>query len=662
MRRRIVSLLLVLCLMVGVLPMAGAVDVDNFTDVSKDSWYYDYVEYVTDKEYFIGTTNTTFEPDRAMTRAMFVVVLARYAGVELDGSKSAFDDVAANAWYTGAINWAAENKIVNGYGNGVFGPNEPITRAQMCAIMDRYIKYHAEKTGEYVDEKGSNADLADQATIPAYAKDAVKNCQIYGLINGYTDGTFRPYAYSTRAHVAAILYRLTFLVDNAGGGSRPRPTPTPAPTDAIYEVTLSIDHPVTSFYNGSLMLTADYMVTTDHLGNKTGEINVAELVDELVTGGNAAELKAAIGELLGEVKNSQKTVAVDGKELTVAVDANGVISATASVPVGDLVTSGTSTISTFALLRSATASDDQIMAMLDKLAQGGSVTLDATDMLALETVLDKLGDMDAEAIMNRVNASDNDAMKEALAGMTPEAIESARDDALIQLEAINTEASANGGVVANAEPVMVAVDVDLQAYLTKVNTKYNATDTKDRALEKFCEELGVAVSELDSAVVTAYNACYAASNPAEFVGVSGADDLVLLTAADYYDQLYAYVTAGCDLWAALAKDEAFYTAKINAAKTRADNYDALDVTVNDALAAVLGTTADITNTVEAAEFVSVVVTVDNGTYDSVVDLLTEKLTGTAYADVLNQIPATAPSALGNFFGDYCLTISVEEVQ
>ena len=220
-KQRILSALLTLCLVFSMLPTALAAGADDFTDVGRDSWCYEYVDYVTSEGYFLGTSDTTFSPNRNMTRAMFVVVLARFDDVRVDNSQSAFTDVEPGAWCAGAINWAAANKIVEGKGNGKFAPNDPITRAQMCAIMDRYLDYYTEKHDVTVEQKGRASTLADQSQVPSYATEAVRNCQKYGLINGYEDGTFRPQAYSTRAHVAAIIYRLSFLVDGAEPVKKP---------------------------------------------------------------------------------------------------------------------------------------------------------------------------------------------------------------------------------------------------------------------------------------------------------------------------------------------------------------------------------------------------------------------------------------------------------
>ena len=224
-KQRILSALLALCIVFTLVPTALAAKADDFTDVSRSDWFYDYVDYVSSKGYFRGTTKTTFSPQRNMTRAMFVVVLSRFDGAKGDSSQSAFTDVAPGAWCTAAINWAAANKIVEGKGDGTFAPDAPITRAQMCAIINRYLNYYKKNNKVTLSQTGSVSAMSDQNTVPSYAVDAIKQCQRYGLIIGFKDGTFRPNALSTRAHVAAVIYRMADLVKNAkaastsGGGS-----------------------------------------------------------------------------------------------------------------------------------------------------------------------------------------------------------------------------------------------------------------------------------------------------------------------------------------------------------------------------------------------------------------------------------------------------------
>lgn len=214
-KQRIISFLLTLCMVFSLLPVSAlAASVEDFTDVSKDSWYYADVDFVADNGYFKGMSETTFAPDETMTRAMFVTVLSRFARAKVDDSKTSFTDVPTGTWYTGAVTWAAERKIVEGRGNGIFDPNGSVTREEMCTIIDRYL----EATGTDVRDNVKHDQLKDEDQVSAWARDAVDNCQSYGVIYGYPDGTFQPKATATRAHVAAILHRLQIIVRGGGGG------------------------------------------------------------------------------------------------------------------------------------------------------------------------------------------------------------------------------------------------------------------------------------------------------------------------------------------------------------------------------------------------------------------------------------------------------------
>lgn len=224
-KQRILSALLALCIVFSLVPTALAEKADDFTDVSRSDWYYQFVDYVTSKGYFNGTAETTFAPAENMTRAMFVTVLFRFHGAKGDSSQSAFTDVAPGEWYTAAINWAAANKIVDGVGNGKFAPNDPITRAQMCTMIERYLTLYKKAWKVTLPETGSVSVMVDENAIPAYALAAVKQCQRHGLVNGFEDGTFRPNDLSTRAQVAAVIYRMSYLVQNAKPDNTPSVNP-----------------------------------------------------------------------------------------------------------------------------------------------------------------------------------------------------------------------------------------------------------------------------------------------------------------------------------------------------------------------------------------------------------------------------------------------------
>ena len=242
-KQRILSALLALCIVFSLVPTALAEKADDFTDVSRSDWYYQFVDYVTSKGYFNGTAETTFAPAENMTRAMFVTVLFRFHGAKGDSSQSAFVDVAPGEWYTAAINWAAANRIVDGVGNGKFAPNDPITRAQMCTMIERYLDLYRKAWKVTLPETGSVSVMVDESAIPAYALAAVKQCQRHGLVNGFEDGTFRPNDLSTRAQVAAVIYRLSYLVQSA----KPDNTPSVPGGTVTPPVNPPVNPPVTTY-------------------------------------------------------------------------------------------------------------------------------------------------------------------------------------------------------------------------------------------------------------------------------------------------------------------------------------------------------------------------------------------------------------------------------
>lgn len=261
-KQRILSALLALCIVFSLVPTALAEKADDFTDVSRSDWYYQFVDYVTSKGYFNGTAETTFAPAENMTRAMFVTVLFRFDGAKGDRSQSAFTDVAPGEWYTDAINWAAANRIVDGVGDGKFAPNDPITRAQMCTMIERYLALYKKAWKVTLPETGSVSVMVDENAIPAYALAAVKQCQRHGLVNGFEDGTFRPNELSTRAQVAAVIYRMSFLVQNA----KPDNTPSVNPGGTVNP---PVNPPVTAYTyalyfdaNGGTLIGASPVSTT----------------------------------------------------------------------------------------------------------------------------------------------------------------------------------------------------------------------------------------------------------------------------------------------------------------------------------------------------------------------------------------------------------------
>ena len=173
-----------------------------FTDVASGAWYYDAVSFVYKRGLMAGTGDNLFSPNVTTSRGMIVTILYR-----LDGSPSAssagFTDVASGQWYTDAVNWAAANDIVAGYGNGLFGPNDTVTREQMAVILYRYAQYKG------YDTSASNSlnGYTDVGGVSSWALTAMQWANAEGLINGTSGTTLSPTSGATRAEVAQILMR-----------------------------------------------------------------------------------------------------------------------------------------------------------------------------------------------------------------------------------------------------------------------------------------------------------------------------------------------------------------------------------------------------------------------------------------------------------------------
>ncbi|WP_352400828.1 S-layer homology domain-containing protein [Anaerotignum sp.] len=178
-----------------------------FSDIA-GHWAEEDIAFVVSRGLFSGTSATTFGPNTAMTRGMFVSVLGRLTNVDVSGYKqSSFSDVKIDAYYMGYIEWAIKNSIVSGVGNGEFSPEQSITREQMAVIMSNYAKTF----GYILPKVHVENTFADNDKIRTYAKEAVKQIQMAGVISGKNSNFFDPQGTATRAEVSALLCRFVEL-------------------------------------------------------------------------------------------------------------------------------------------------------------------------------------------------------------------------------------------------------------------------------------------------------------------------------------------------------------------------------------------------------------------------------------------------------------------
>jgi len=171
-----------------------------FTDVKKSDWFYNDVVFAYENGLMNGTGNNKFSPAVTTDRAMIVTVLWRLEGSPVVDSAVKFIDVETGAWYAAAIDWASANGIVNGYGDGKFGPTAQITREQIMAILNRYAVYKgwAEDTA---------VSMVAQYTCSVWAENNVNWADLSGLLADLGVDVTDMTAMASRAELAAYLSR-----------------------------------------------------------------------------------------------------------------------------------------------------------------------------------------------------------------------------------------------------------------------------------------------------------------------------------------------------------------------------------------------------------------------------------------------------------------------
>lgn len=175
-----------------------------FADVGSTTWYGKAVEYVSGRGLMNGTGSDIFSPGKAMTRAMLVTALYRLEGCPtVVQPSSGFSDCREGDWFLNAVAWANGAGIAQGFGDGRFGANDPVTREQAAVILYRYAQYKNLAAA-------ASADLAafsDSGSVSTWAKDSVPWCVLHGIITGRASSLLSPSAVMSRAESAAVLMR-----------------------------------------------------------------------------------------------------------------------------------------------------------------------------------------------------------------------------------------------------------------------------------------------------------------------------------------------------------------------------------------------------------------------------------------------------------------------
>lgn len=200
--KRIVSLILSLCLLAALTVPAGAA---SFKDVPSGAWYEKSVSYVSEHKLFKGTGGGMFSPGETMTRGMFVTVLGRVAKADVKAAPGqGLTDVPAGAWYAPSVNWACANGYAQALEGNTFAPERPVTREEIAVILYNYLV----KSGRRLpDDSKVPASFSDLDQVSAQARAAVDFMRAKGLLKG-SGKKFNPQGQLTRAEAAQVFMRL----------------------------------------------------------------------------------------------------------------------------------------------------------------------------------------------------------------------------------------------------------------------------------------------------------------------------------------------------------------------------------------------------------------------------------------------------------------------
>ncbi|MFC3803698.1 immunoglobulin-like domain-containing protein [Cohnella sp. GCM10012308] len=180
-----------------------------FRDV-ESHWAKNEVNDVGSRMIVNGTGDGLFSPDLSMTRAEFAATIVRALGLKVESGTSAFADVSPAAWYAGVVQTAYDYKLIDGFGDGLFHPQEKITREQAMVIIRKAMGL----TGLQAKQSPNGSDTlslsayADAAAVSSWAKQAVADSLQAGIVTGRAGGKLDPQAAITRAEIAVMIQRL----------------------------------------------------------------------------------------------------------------------------------------------------------------------------------------------------------------------------------------------------------------------------------------------------------------------------------------------------------------------------------------------------------------------------------------------------------------------
>lgn len=638
---------------------ALALSVDKLTDVSKNDWFYPYVQYVAEKEYMVGVAENTFAPNMQVTRAMFVTTLAALDGAAVSTAQTPFTDVSADAWYANAVKWAYANGIVAGISPTEFGPNAVISREQMCVMMSAFLRYRADKDNKLYKTTQEEKAFPDALSISSWAQSAVKNCQMWGLVAGDENGYMNPQKAATRAEAAVVLKQLDAILaagvdagtpsgggSSSGGGS----------VGASYSVKMTINAPNLS--RSGLELTAYYNGV-----KASNDKKLSVVAQDLISGANVNKINNAVKQAIQKATNNgagrTKTVTMDGQKATITIDGNGKVSATVEVKVTDLLgdNGGASTLT----LLPEDVTVEQMQELLERLqASNGSYVVKEDDGAVIEALVNKATDLAAKdpgylEDQKQQLIDKNPSLEQALSGMTGKQIKEALVEYQGTLEEVKT--TIQNTQVGETAPVPVesttmTVALDLREYMSDVMGNYDSN--RASVISRVEGRLGVA---LDSDEEEKLLALYDLAKPEDYVKDNGDGTFSLKERSDYVQKVNDYVLATCEFYESLGdRSEEAYLELLNSVEDAygsdygvafANKEDFADLMADED-----GIFVDENGDYREATM-GVTVTADNDAYQSWVNLITGR-----FDQAQSVLPIDIPAQL---IGSYSVTLVIDKL-
>jgi len=193
-----------------------------FSDIDTDDWFYDAVMFGFDNDLVIGFDDGTFKPANNLSRAQFVLILYRQAGLpDVADLENPFEDVSDTHWAIDAIKWAADLDVVEGYEDGTFRPGSPVTKYTASAIISR-----RQISMDLIPDPIEDLEIEwpDFDGMPDWAQEHVATLTVQGIYLDIPGESFDGANPASRAMAASMLYRWLTALEEAGDTEAPPET------------------------------------------------------------------------------------------------------------------------------------------------------------------------------------------------------------------------------------------------------------------------------------------------------------------------------------------------------------------------------------------------------------------------------------------------------